>query len=113
MKFLIVDDSEQFRAYVREMLQQPGDEWRELDDGMHVNAVYAEFRPDWVLLDIRMKNIDGLVAGERLKKYFPEARFIMVSNFYDERFRQKAKAIGAVALIAKENLQELTELVTK
>jgi two-component system, response regulator YesN len=111
MKFLIVDDNEQFRVYVREMLLKPGDECRELDDGMCVNTVYGEFKPDWVLLDIRMKKMNGLEAGERLKKEFPSARFVMVSNYDDQRFCQKAKSLGAEAFVAKENLCELYDVI--
>jgi CheY-like chemotaxis protein len=49
MKFLIVDDNEQFRAYVRELLIKLGDECRELDNGTHVNTVYKEFHPGCVI----------------------------------------------------------------
>jgi DNA-binding NarL/FixJ family response regulator len=111
MKFIIVDDNEQFRAYVRELLVKPGDECRELDNGLLVNDVYNEFRPDWVLLDIQMKPMDGFKTAERLREHYPDAQFAMVSNFCDARFRKKAQMLGAAALISKENLQDLAELV--
>ena len=110
MKFLIVDDNEQFRSYLKELVVKKGDEFRELDDGLEVNSVYAEFKPDLVLLDIQMKKMNGLVAGELLKSSFPDARFIIVSNFFDKRFCRIAKSIGAEALISKENLEELYKL---
>jgi CheY-like chemotaxis protein len=110
MKYLVVDDNEQFRKSIEELLLKPGDEYRELDDGAEVNTVYEEFHPDMVLLDIKMKQMNGFEAGELLKHRFPEAHFIIVSNFDDERFRQKARMIGADALVAKENLEVLTEI---
>jgi two-component system, NarL family, response regulator DegU len=111
MKFLIVDDNKQFRAYVRELILTKEDECRELDDGLNVNAVYKEFSPDWVLLDIRMKKMDGFTAAEQLKKNFPDARFAMVSDYADERFRTRAAKLGAAAFIAKENLFELQNVI--
>jgi DNA-binding NarL/FixJ family response regulator len=111
MKYLIVDDNEQFRAYLREILLKPEDECRELDDGSGVNEAYREFRPDWVLLDIRMPKINGFEAGRRLKQSYPEARFITISNYSDARFRQMAQQIGAAAFVAKDNLEALPEII--
>jgi len=111
MKYLIVDDNEQFRAYLREILLRPGDECRELADGAGVNEVYREFQPDWVLLDIRMPQINGFEAGARLKKSYPEACFVIISNYSDDRFSRKAGLIGAAAFIAKDNLEPLLDVV--
>ena len=111
MKFLIVDDNERFRTYLRNLIIKKEDECVELDDGLQVSSAYNEFRPDWVLLDIRMKNVSGFKAAEKLKKDFPEARFAIVSDYSDERFRKKASNLGAAAFISKENLFELYELI--
>ena len=111
MKFLIVDDNERFRTYLRNLIIKKDDECIELDDGSKVSSVYKEFKPDWVLLDIRMKDVNGFEAAEELKKDFPDARFAIVSDYSDERFRKKASNLGAEAFISKENLFELYELV--
>ncbi|MGD8782324.1 MAG: response regulator transcription factor [Ignavibacteria bacterium] len=111
MKFLIVDDNEDFRSYIRESIETKDDNCVELDDGLNVNSVYREFKPDWVLLDIMMKKVDGLTAAKRLKEEFPEARFAIVSDFSDKLFREAAIKLGASAFIPKENIFYLTEII--
>ena len=111
MKFIIADDDERFRKYLREFITKEGDECIELDDGIKVSSVYKEFCPDWVLLDILMKNVSGFKAAEQLKKNFPEARIVIISSYSDERFRKKAKKVGAVTFVSKENLFDLKEFI--
>jgi DNA-binding NarL/FixJ family response regulator len=111
MKFLIVDDNDDFRSYIRESIETQHDSFVELDDGLNVNSVYRDFKPDWVLLDIIMRNVDGLTAAMRLKEEFPEARFIIVSGFSDKLFREAAVKLGASAFVPKENIFDLTGII--
>lgn len=112
-KYLIVDDNALFREYLKEMLLQCNGEVYELGDGTNVTTYYAKIHPDFVLLDIQMKPIDGFTTIQRLKQRFPDARFIIVSNYDDEKYRAKANALGAYAFIAKDNLHELELLLRK
>jgi DNA-binding NarL/FixJ family response regulator len=95
MKYLIVDDNESFRKLIRDEISKNGDVVFELDDGLNVNSVYKEFKPDWVLMDIKMKIVDGLKATDILKREFPRAHVAIVSDYSDERFRDEAKKVGA------------------
>ena len=40
-----------------------------------------QHRPDWVLMDIKMKEMDGLMATMQIKAAFPEARIIIVTAY--------------------------------
>jgi DNA-binding NarL/FixJ family response regulator len=111
MKFLIVDDNETFRTYLREFITKETDEFIELDDGLYVNSFYKDFKPDWVLLDIVMKNVNGIKAAENLKNEFPEATFAIVSDYSDDVYRKRAAKLGCAAFISKENLFELVEII--
>jgi CheY-like chemotaxis protein len=113
MKFLIVDDNAQFRTYLRSRVLQPGDEYRELEDGTQVNKVYQMFQPDWVLLDIQMQPMDGFTAAVQLKEHYPNAQFAFISNYADRKFLKKAQSLGAAALISKENLEDVAALILK
>jgi len=113
VKFLIVDDNREFRTLLREIIHKEGDEFIELDDGLHVNSIYKEFNPDWVLLDIVMKNVNGIKAAEKLIEEFPEARFVFVSGYTEERYRKKASKLGAAGFVSKENLAEIKRILNK
>ncbi len=104
----ICEDEE---IYFDEMKE--GDECFELDDGLNVNSIYKEFNPDWVLLDIVMKNVNGIKAAEKLIEEFPEARFVFVSGYTEERYRKKAKELGAAGFVSKENLVEIKRILNK
>lgn len=111
MKFLIVDDNTEMREYLRDLIVRDGDVCIELDDGKDVNMVYKNTFPDWVILDLQMKQVNGFRAAEKLKKNFPHSRFVIVSNYTDIPYRQKALQLGAVAFISKENLFDLYTLI--
>lgn len=106
MRCLVVDENKSFRNYIKELIILNNNECMELDDGINLNSVYREYRPGWVLIDLQMEKMNGFKAAEKLIEEFPEACIALVSDFYDERLRNKAEKIGAAAFIPKENLTE-------
>lgn len=113
MKYLIVDDSKRFRIFIKDFILKESDDCIELDDGLHVVITYESYQPDWVLMDIKMKALNGLEATKNLIMKFPKAKVVLVSNHCDLLFREKAKEYGALALVGKENLFELDEILNK
>jgi two-component system cell cycle response regulator DivK len=65
---LIVDDNEQNRRLARDVLQFAGFRTLEAEGGVEGLALAAERRPDLVLMDIRMPDLDGREAVRRLRK---------------------------------------------
>jgi len=82
-------------------------EFYEARDGGEAIALCAAQRPDWVLMDFRMKPMDGLRATAEIKARFPETRVAIVSQYDDAELRAEATRVGACAYVLKENLQEL------
>lgn len=113
MRFLIVDDNEDFRKYLIKNILKDNNEIYELDDGINVNEVYNEFRPDLVIMDIKMKYVNGFAAAQKLKSEFPLSRIIIVSDYADIKYKTKAASVGAEALISKENLLQLENIINK
>ena len=82
-------------------------------DGGEAIALCATERPDWVLMDVRMKPIDGLRATAAIKARFPETRIAIVTQYDDAELRAEAARAGARAYVLKENLHELPAILTE
>ena len=111
MKILIADDDARVRKMVRQIVAGLASEVYEASDGGEAIAICAAERPDWVLMDLRMKPIDGLRAIAQIKARFPEVRIAIVSQYDDDELRAEATRVGACAYVLKENLQELTGIL--
>jgi CheY-like chemotaxis protein len=76
----------------------------EAADGDEAVAICAEERPDWVLLDLRMRRMDGLHACAEIKTRFPDTRIAIVTQYDDVELQAEAIQAGACAYVLKENL---------
>jgi len=81
VRFLIVDDSVFARKSIARMVESFGGEVAgEAGDGCTAITEYARTRPDMVLMDITMPNMEGIEAVEHIMHQDPEARVVMVSS---------------------------------
>jgi len=65
---LVVDDAEKIRAVVRKLLEKAGHEVAEAADGRECLRVLYDRKPDLVLLDVSMPDMDGWEALERIRE---------------------------------------------
>ena len=112
LKLLIVEDNAEVRRMIRRVVSSIAGEINEVDDGKKAFAAYAGFLPDWVLMDIEMKQLSGITAAAEIKVAFPEANIVMVTNYNNANLREKAAQAGACGYVLKENLTDLLELLT-
>jgi CheY-like chemotaxis protein len=108
-----VDDSPRVRAVIRAVLADLVSEVAECFDGDQVLASYEAFRPDLVLMDIRMPGMDGIQATALLKKAHPSARVVIVSDHEQDDLRAAASEAGAEAYVAKTDLRVLRNLLAE
>jgi two-component system chemotaxis response regulator CheY len=81
VRYLVVDDSVFARKNIIKMVQLFGGEIAgEAGDGLTAIAEYNRTRPDIVLMDITMPQMEGIEAVERIVRQYPEARIVMVSS---------------------------------
>ena len=113
MKILIVDDNEQVRILLRDHLPAAASQVFECADGERALAMYQEFRPDWVLMDQDMPNMDGITAIRQIIAEFPKARICMVTVFDDDELRREAFTSGASGFVLKDRLFELEAVLMK
>jgi CheY-like chemotaxis protein len=112
MKILIADDDARMRQMVKQTVASLATEFYEASDGGEAIALCTVQRPDWVLMDFRMRPMDGLRATAEIKARFPEIRVVIVSQYDEVELRAEAARVGACAYVLKENLQELPGILT-
>jgi CheY-like chemotaxis protein len=111
MKVLIVDDSEEVRRMIMHFIRHQVNEVIECADGSEALDAYKQHSPDLVLMDIKMKNVDGLAATIGIKTMFPGAYVVIVSQFDSPALRETARRAGASDYINKADLLPLRELL--
>ena len=102
-KILVVEDTEDNRQILRDLLGMAGYDMIEAHDGAEGVAKAAEHRPDLILMDIQMPVMDGYEATRRIKAN-PELTaipIIAVTSYALSGDEQKARAAGCDAYIAK------------
>jgi DNA-binding NarL/FixJ family response regulator len=73
----------------------------EASDGTEAISLVDTQRPDIVLLDIRMPEMDGLEAARRIRDRFPEVGVIMLTAYDDRQFVVEAVRSGARGYVLK------------
>ena len=109
--FLIVDDNADMRRLIRQVAAEPNDLVIECADGDEVLEAYAKHRPDWVLMDVEMKRVDGLTATSILTRQFPEAKVVIVTKYTDDETRRAARESGALCFLSKDEIFSLRTLI--
>lgn len=110
MKFFLFYENKLFMSYLKELITSNRDECVELNDEANFYSLYRDYKPDWILIDIPLKNNNGFKLAEILKRDFPEVNIALLSDFNDERLRIKSEEIGAV-FIPKEKTFEFYQLI--
>jgi two-component system response regulator DegU len=108
---LIVDDNAEIRQLVKRIASKASDEVFEREDGDEVLAAFTEHNPDWVVMDVEMKRMDGLKATAQLIAHYPEAKVIIVTKHSDTQTRAAASEAGASAFCSKDDLLGLRSLI--
>jgi DNA-binding NarL/FixJ family response regulator len=103
IRVLLADDHKLFRAGIRSLLQTLDDieVIAEAGDGREALRLAAAHRPDVVLMDIMMPNLNGLDAAARIAHAYPHTRVIMLSMSADEDSVLKTLRAGAVGYLVK------------
>jgi two-component system chemotaxis response regulator CheY len=92
VRYLVVDDSVFARKNLIKMIEMFGGEVAgEAGDGLTAIAEYNRTKPDIVLMDITMPQMEGIEAVERIVRQHAEARIVMVSSvgYQENIFVQK------------------------
>lgn len=109
MKIVIVDDDKLVCSSLKTII--------EADPDIQVLAIgysgkdavmlFADLQPDILLMDIRMDNMTGLEAGERILNQYPAARVLFLTTFADDEYIIQALKMGARGYLLKQNFESI------
>ncbi|NMA68389.1 MAG: response regulator [Desulfitobacterium sp.] len=112
---LIVDDAAFMRMMVKDILTKNGfDVVGEAENGAIAVDKYSELKPDLVIMDITMPEMDGLQAVREIRKQDPQANIIMCSAMGQQAMVIDAIQSGAKDFIVKPfQAERVVEAVNK
>jgi DNA-binding NarL/FixJ family response regulator len=103
IRVLLADDEAMIRAGVRAILSAAPDVEvvAEAADGHQAVEQTRAYRPDVVLLDIRMPVLDGLSAAAELRRVVPETAVVMLTTFGEDEYVAAALEAGVSGFLLK------------
>ncbi len=99
---LIVDDFDDTRLLLRTWLQRKGFRVVEAQDGNHAVAAAESDRPDLIIMDVEMPELDGLAATRKIRQLtnFAAVPIVAVSAYGADQYRAHALAAGCTEYVS-------------
>ena len=107
MNIIVIDDDKLVALSLKTILESEEDLTVAAmgSSGDEAIRLYEEYRPDVVLMDIRMEGMTGLEAGEKILGSHPEAKILYLTTFSDDEYIVRALTIGAKGYILKQDFE--------
>ncbi len=113
-EILIVDDAAFMRMILKKIIAPTGNEVIEAVDGLDGVSKYKEHRPDLVMLDIIMPNMDGIECLKQIMELDKNAKIVMCSAIGQQSVVNDAIKIGARDFVVKPfDAAKVLECITK
>ena len=115
LRVLIVDDDAAFAEGLRAVLADVDriEVVAAAANGAEALRLAREQAPDVILMDIAMPRMDGVSAARRLRKTCPNARVVMLTGSDVEADRNRAREVGAVDYLRKEDVVRVPETLVQ
>jgi len=103
MKILIADDKLHFRRGLRRLIEEH-DDWdvcAEAEDGVQAVSQAKQFKPDLIVLDLAMPELNGFEAAAQISKALPSVPILMLTLYASPLVEKKAETVGVQRVISK------------
>lgn len=113
-KILIAEDEEILRSAYKQILTQEGFEVLEAANGKQALEYLIKHRPNVILLDILMPEMDGLefLRQANIKQKYPDTKVIAFSNLSDQQKLESMMKLGVSRNVLKSSLSPKQLAVT-
>ena len=106
MKIIIVDDDYLVVNSLKTIVSANGIEVLDVGyDGLEAIDLYSKYRPDLILMDIRMETMNGIEATKEILKIDPKAKILLITTFQDDEYISSALSLGCRGYILKQNIE--------
>lgn len=109
MKIIIIDDDVLVAGALKTILEMDSEiqVCSTGQDGKDAIVLYRTFRPDVLLMDIRMQSVSGLEASRQILEEDPQARILLLTTFSDDEYIVKALTYGVKGYLLKQDYQNI------
>lgn len=102
-RLLLADDHRMLRDSLRRSMEENGfDVVGEAGDGAEAVQLAQELRPDVILMDVSMPNLDGVEATRQITRLVPGAQVVMLTMHADGDVMARAIQAGAIGYLVKD-----------
>ena len=109
-KILIVDDEAGIVEEVKTYFEEEGYEVCAADTGKEGLEALEKFRPDIILLDMKLPDISGIQVLKICKEKYPAIKVIVITGYVDQQIIDEAERLGRDAFLQKPfNLERLQQ----
>ena len=107
MRVLVVDDDVFVSASLKTILEADGsvEVVAVGNNGKEAVELYEQYKPDVLLMDIRMEMMNGLEAGKLILQKHKDAKILYLTTFQDDEYIVQALTIGAKGYILKQDFK--------
>lgn len=103
IRLMLADDHRMLREGLRRSLTDEGfDVVGEASDGEEAVQLAASLRPDVILMDVTMPDVDGVEATRRIHQQLPDIRVVMLTMHADQSVIAEALRAGASGYLVKD-----------
>jgi len=114
IRIVLADDHQIIRDGLRHLLktQKDMDVLAEAEDGRSAVQLVEELKPDVVILDVAMPDLNGIEAARQIRSRYPNVRIVALSMHSDRRFIAEMLKAGASGYLLKDSaFEELAQAV--
>ena len=107
IQLLLVDDQKLFIESLKNVIERTDRSIEVIGvahDGSQALELLKKNKPDIILMDVQMPNMDGVQATRNILNQYPDIKIVMLTTFDDDDYVRDALNYGAIGYLLKENI---------
>lgn len=109
MNIILIDDDKLITSSLKMILETDSDisVLATGANGLEAISLYEQYKPDVLLMDIRMEQMTGIESAKHILNQHPDAKILFLTTFVDDEYIINALRIGAKGYIIKQEYETI------